>query len=97
MTIVSFVKADGATVHSADTSRRKANTSASTRRPTGWMDADLAAAIAPATGGLLTNIAGGQPLLVDGQVVGGRGIAGGTPAQDAQIAEATVTGFGTTS
>lgn len=95
MALIAFAKADGATAHSAETSRRKANTAASTRRATGWMDAALAAAIPPATGGALTNIAGGEPLVVDRQVIGGLGIAGGTPAQDAEIAEATVAGFGT--
>ena len=37
MSIVAFCKADGATPHSVETSRRKANTAASTRKRTGWM------------------------------------------------------------
>ena len=37
MNLIAFAKANGATPHSVDSSRRKANTAASTRRPTGWM------------------------------------------------------------
>jgi glc operon protein GlcG len=88
MTLVAFAKADGATPHSVYSSRAKANTAASTRRPTGSMNADLALALPLATDLKLTNIAGGSPITVNGAVIGAIGIAGGTPAQDAQIAEA---------
>ena len=89
MTLLAFAKADGATAHSVDSSRRKANTAASTRRATGWMGDDLALALPLATDLRLTNIPGGAPLVVDGEVVGAIGIAGGTPDQDAQVAAAT--------
>ncbi|MBA3905277.1 MAG: heme-binding protein [Pseudonocardiales bacterium] len=89
MNLLAFAKADGATPHSVDSSRRKANTAASTRRATGWMGDDLALPLPLATDLRLTNIIGGAPLVVDGVVVGAIGIAGGTPAQDAQVAAAT--------
>lgn len=89
MDLLAFVKADGATPHSVDSSRRKANTAASTRRATGWMGDDLALPLPLATDLRLTNITGGAPLVVDGVVVGAIGIAGGTPDQDAQVAVAT--------
>lgn len=88
MNLVAFAKADGATPHSVYSSRVKANTAASTRRPTGSMNDDLALALPLATNLKLTNITGGSPLTVDGTVIGAIGIAGGTPAQDAQIAGA---------
>jgi glc operon protein GlcG len=88
MNLVAFAKADGATPHSVDSSRAKANTAASIRRPTGSMNDDLALALPLATNLKLTNITGGSPLTVDGTVIGAIGIAGGTPAQDAQIADA---------
>jgi glc operon protein GlcG len=88
MNLVAFAKADGATPHSVYSSRAKANTAASTRRPTGSMNDDLALALPLATSLKLTNITGGSPLTVDGAVIGAIGIAGGTPAQDAQIAAA---------
>jgi glc operon protein GlcG len=89
MNLVAFAKADGATPHSVHSSRRKANTAASTRRATGWMTERLALSLPMATDLELTNITGGTPLVFDGAVAGAVGIAGGTPDQDAQIAEAT--------
>jgi uncharacterized protein GlcG (DUF336 family) len=89
MNLIVFAKADGATVHSADSSRRKANTAASTRRATGWMGEDLAVPLALATDLKTTNILGGCPITVEGAVVAAIGIAGGTPDRDAQIAAAT--------
>jgi uncharacterized protein GlcG (DUF336 family) len=93
MTLIAFAKTDRATPHSALTSRAKANASASSRRATGWMTPELANGIAAATGGALTNIKGGEPLVVSGQVIGAIGIAGGTPDQDAEIAAAVVAEF----
>lgn len=86
MALVAFARADGTTPHSAETSRRKAQTAASTRRPTGWMNDELAGMLTLGSGNLLTNIAGGFPVVFDDQFLGGLGIAGGTPAADAKIA-----------
>lgn len=91
---VAFGRADGATPHSVETSRRKANTAASTRRRTGWMQDSFAVELPLGTGGLLTNIRGGAPLKFGGILVGGIGVAGGTPDQDAAIAEATLAAIG---
>ena len=88
MNLVAFAKADGATPHSVDSSRRKANTAASTRKPTGWMNDDLALPLPLATDLKLTNIIGGSPLVIGGIAVGAVGIAGGTPDQDARVADA---------
>ena len=92
--IVAFGRADGATAHSAETSTRKAKTSASTRRPTGWMTGDLAVSLPLGTGGLLTNVKGGVPIAFAGVHVGGLGVAGGTPDQDALIALAVLAELG---
>lgn len=94
MTMIAFGKADGATPHSVETSRRKANTAASTRKKTGWMSDAFAVQLPLGTGGLLTNILGGSPLKFDGKHVGGIGVAGGTPDQDAAIAAATLAAIG---
>jgi glc operon protein GlcG len=88
MNLIAFAKADGATPHSVYSSRSKANTAASTHRPTGWMGDDLALSIPLATELKLTNIKGGSPLNVGGTVSGAIGVAGGTPDQDAEIAAA---------
>ncbi|WP_294563906.1 heme-binding protein [uncultured Arthrobacter sp.] len=94
MVPVAFGRADGATPHSVETSRRKANTAASTRRRTGWMQDSFAVELPLGTGGLLTNIRGGSPLKFGGTLVGGIGVAGGTPDQDAAIAAATLAAIG---
>ncbi|WP_199043430.1 GlcG/HbpS family heme-binding protein [Glycomyces salinus] len=90
MALVAYLRADGTTPHSAETSRRKANTSASTRKPTGWMQGDFALALPLGTGNLVTNIRGGHPLVAEGKNIGGLGVAGGAPDQDAEIAEAAL-------
>lgn len=90
MNLIAFARADGATPHSAETSRRKANTAASTGKATGWMPADLAVTLPLGTGNLLTNIPGGAPLRFGGVLGGAIGIAGGTVAQDAAIVAATL-------
>lgn len=94
MQLVAFVKADGATPHSVETSRRKANTAASTKKKTGWMDDKLALALPAAANNQLTNVPGGFPIKFEGKIVGGLGIAGGTVEQDAAIAQAVITAIG---
>lgn len=92
--LVAFGKADGATPHSVETSRRKAFTSASTRRPTGGMSPSFAVEAPLATNTILTNILGGVPVQVDGRHLGGLGVAGGAPEQDAAIAAAVLAAVG---
>jgi glc operon protein GlcG len=48
---------------------------------------------AQASGGKLTTLHGGIPIVVDGQVIGGVGVGGGTGEQDAQVARAGVRAF----
>jgi len=91
---VAFGKADGAPSHSVETSRRKAMTSASTRKASATIPADLAVALEHGSGGLLTSIGGGLPIAFDGVHVAGLGIAGGSPQQDVEIAVATLTAIG---
>lgn len=94
LSLVAFARGDGATPHSIETSRRKAQTAASTGKPTGWMNAELAVTLPMGTGNLLTNIPGGMPLKFDGVLAGGMGIAGGTVEQDAAVAAAALTALG---
>jgi glc operon protein GlcG len=86
MNLIAFAKADGATPHSEYSSRCKANTAASIRRPTGSLSDELALSLPLATGLKLTNIIGGSPLVFNGTVAGAIGVAGGTPDQDAEVA-----------
>jgi glc operon protein GlcG len=94
MALVAYARADGVTPHSADTSRHKAQSGASTRRSTGWMQGELAIALPLGTSGILTNIRGGFPIVLDGKHLGGLGVAGGPPDVDAQIALAALIAIG---
>lgn len=80
-----FIRENDATAHSRETSKKKALTAASTKRETGWMSNGLEITLPMATG-ILTNILGGMPIFIDGEIVGAFGIAGGTVEQDALIA-----------
>lgn len=94
LALVAYGRADGITPHSVETSRRKANTGASTRRPSELLPAELAVALEHGTGGLLTSVPGGVPLAFGGVHTGGLGIAGGPPQQDAKIAAAVLEALG---
>lgn len=94
LNLVAFARGDNATPHSVETSRRKANTAASTGRATGWMDENIAVALPLASNNLLTNVPGGVPLRFNGVLGGGLGIAGGTVEQDNTIARATLKAIG---
>ena len=86
MTIVAYGVADGATPHSAETSVRKAKTSASTGKPSNAIPEALGTILPLGTGGTLTPIPGGLPIAFDGTHVGGLGVAGGPPAVDREVA-----------
>jgi len=94
MILIAYVHGDGATPHSAETSKRKAQTAASTRRATGWMGPDLALTLPLASGNLLTNVGGGFPIKFNGTMVGAIGVAGGTVEQDIAIARAALRAIG---
>lgn len=94
MTLIAYGMTDGATPHSAETSRRKAATSASFRRRTAQIPEALAIALPLGTGGTMTTIDGGVPIFFGEHHVGGLGVAGGTPAQDAAIALETLRRLG---
>lgn len=94
LNLVAFARGDGATPHSIETSRRKANTAASTGKATGWMEKELAKTLPMASGNILTNIPGGVPLRFNGVLGGGLGIAGGTVEEDDAVAKATLTAIG---
>lgn len=88
--LVAYGRADGTTPHSVETSRRKATTAASTRRPSAALPSGLAVTLEHGSGGLLTSIPGGLPLSFNGIHTGGLGVAGGPPAVDAEIAAAVL-------
>ncbi len=94
-----LLRADGAGPHTVDSSQKKAYTSASLRGPTGQF-ADLVAKM-PAVQGLqqmnekILLLAGGLPIEIGGEVVGGIGV-GGAPGGhlDAACAQAGLDSIG---
>jgi glc operon protein GlcG len=91
--LLAFVRMDGGRVLSIESATRKAMTAAATGRPSAMLPDDRAPALAAATDGRMTNLKGGLPLLVEGQVVGGVGVGSGTGEQDLAVAEAAVAAF----
>lgn len=83
--LLAFVRMDGAKVLSQLSATQKAITAASSRVPTGGVPADVDMKLAHATGGILTNLKGGLPIEIDGQVVGAIGVGSGTGDQDVEV------------
>jgi glc operon protein GlcG len=94
---------DGARPASAYTAITKATTAATFRQPTGpipkgttnpdpLLNISLQNA-ALASGGKITTLFGGLPVEVDGQVIGGVGVGGGSGEQDSKVAQAGIEEF----
>src|SRR5262245_1739846 len=88
--LLAFVRMDGAKVLSQHTATRKAATAATTRAATGNVPEDHALKLSLATGGQVTNLKGGLPIVVEGQVVGGIGVGSGTGDEDLAVAQAGI-------
>jgi glc operon protein GlcG len=98
--LLAFARMDGARPASAYTAMTKATSAATIRQPTGPLppgtnppDVLLNISLqnaAAASGGKVTTLLGGVPIVVDGQVIGAVGVGGGTGEQDAEVARAGV-------
>ncbi len=91
--LLAFMRMDGAKVLSEKSAIHKAMTAASSRVPTGNTEEALAAKLAAATGGVVTNLKGGLPIILNGQVVGGIGVGSGTGNQDREVANHALAAF----
>ena len=78
----------GAKFLSLKSARAKAQTAASTGGQSAKIPEGVRAALAQATGGAVTGLAGGLPIRVGGVLVGGIGVGSGTGIQDIEVAEA---------
>ncbi|MFO0899108.1 MAG: heme-binding protein [Pirellulales bacterium] len=97
--LIAFQRMDGARPASVYTAITKATAAATLRKPTGpasagddsavWLSLSLEHTAA-ASGGKLTTLYGGVPVILDGQVAGAVGVGGGTGQQDAEIARAGI-------
>jgi uncharacterized protein GlcG (DUF336 family) len=90
---IAFARMDGGKVLSELSSSAKAKTAASSRAQTGGAGPEVELKLAFATGGRLTNLNGGLPIVVDGEVIGAVGVGSGTGEQDIEVAKAGIDAF----
>lgn len=88
--LLAFARMDGARVLSIMSAQRKAMTAATTGKPTGEFPQDIELKLAIATDGVMVNLMGGLPVIVDGQLIGGIGVGSGTGEQDRDVANAAL-------
>jgi uncharacterized protein GlcG (DUF336 family) len=92
--LLAFSRMDGGKISSVRVAITKAVSAATRRSPSGPIPSAeessllLSLGLPLATGGMVTPIRGGVPLVAEGQVVGGVGVSSGTEQQDVDCAEA---------
>lgn len=84
----------GAKFLSLKSARAKAQTAASTGGQSAKIPEGIRVAIAQASGGAVTGLAGGFPIRIAGMLVGGVGVGSGTGIQDIEVAEAMLAAIG---
>src|SRR5689334_5148590 len=87
--LIGFLMMDGARHFSIITTQRKAITSASQRQPTGYAPEENALSMAVRMGDF-TNVPGGFPIVVEGQVVGAVAAGGAKIEEDVLVAKAAL-------
>ena len=87
--LIAFLMMDGARHFSIVTTQRKAITSASQRLPTGYAQEENALSMAVRMGDF-TNVPGGFPIIVDGQVIGAVAAGGAKIEEDVLVAKAAL-------
>ncbi|MBX4958221.1 GlcG/HbpS family heme-binding protein [Rhizobium lentis] len=93
--LIAFERMDGGKITSTIIAQDKAYTAAGAKRTTESygevsQPGKPAYGINSAIGGRLLVVAGGIPVIVDGQVVGAVGVSSGTPGQDKDCAQAGI-------
>ncbi len=89
--LLAFARMAGGRVASIEIALTKAVSAATRRRPTAEEnggDVAMGIRLALASGNTVTNIGGGLPIVVEGQVIGAIGVSSGTIEQDVAVAEA---------
>lgn len=87
---IAQLRMTGAKYLSVKSARAKARTAASIGAPSNAIPEAVGPAIAAATGGDMTRLQGGLPIIVQDQLIGGIGIGSGTPEQDLEVAMAAI-------
>ncbi len=96
--LIAFERMDGGKITSIDLAIDKSFTATGIKKGTDALGevnqpGQPAHGIASTLGGRMVCVAGGLPVVVDGEVVGGIGVSSGSPAQDLAVAEAGVQAF----
>jgi uncharacterized protein GlcG (DUF336 family) len=81
-------------VLSLRSARAKAQTAASTGKPSSALPEGVQVAIAAATEGAMTGLPGGLPIWREGVLLGGIGVGSGSGAQDVEVARAALAAIG---
>ncbi len=92
--VMGSLRMTGSKYLSLRSARAKARTSASTGAPTGGMPEDFAAKLSAATGNAVTNLPGGMPVKIDGQLAGAIGVGSGSGEQDVDVCKAMLAAVG---
>src|SRR5437016_50437 len=87
--LIAFLMMDGARHFSIITTQRKAITAASQRQPTGYAAEENALSMTVRMGDF-TNVPGGFPITVDGEVIGAVAAGGASIEQDVMVAQAAL-------
>jgi glc operon protein GlcG len=87
--LIAFLMMDGARHFSIITTQRKAITAASQRLPTGYAPEENALSMAVRMGDF-TNVPGGFPITIGGEVVGAIAAGGAKIEQDVEVAKAAL-------
>jgi uncharacterized protein GlcG (DUF336 family) len=92
---LAFIMMDGARFFSGRTTTKKAITSASQRLPTGYAPEENVLSMQIRMDGDFTNVLGGFPIIVDGQVIGGVAAGGAKLEEDVIVAKAALAAIAT--
>lgn len=92
--LIAEIRMTGAKFLSRKSAMAKAQTAASIGAPSANIPETVRPAIAAATQGCVTGLAGGLPIIVDGVLLGGIGVGSGTGSQDIEVAEAALNAIG---
>lgn len=91
---IAFLKMDGARLFSGRATLKKAITAASQRLRTGYAAPERVVSMQIRMDGDFTNVPGGLPIIVGGEVIGAVAAGGATVEQDVVVAEAALAALG---
>jgi len=88
--VIASLRMTGAKFASLETATAKAVSAASNRVASGAIPAQFENLVALATHGQITNLQGGLPIVIDGELCGAIGVGSGSPDQDLEVAHAAL-------